>query len=171
MNKEIDDLKNSIWNEIKEVLKPGVDIGEFSNTLLYNEDVPRTIYNKKAVIPDLIFRKIIKSPNKDSDIYSVAIESLVIAACLKRNINDKYSIIFAKCYCALYFGRSENSSSQFEQLFFSTEFIKYFGIYYKWNSHDKKLKDFVQSMFYKIIEWSNDIKIHKSDIEDFKKKL
>ena len=171
MENEIESLKKSIWKEISNVLNPRFDIGEFSNEFLHNEDIPRIIYNNKSVIPDSIFKKIIQTPNKDSEIYSIALESLALAAFLRINSNEKYSIIFAKCYCALYFTRSESSSSQFEQIFFSTKFIELFGSSYKWNTDDIRLKEFVQSMFYKISKWSEDIDSHKNDIESFKKTL
>ena len=71
----------------------------------------------------------------------------------------------------MYFTRSESSSSQFEQIFFSTKFIELFGTSYKWNTDDIRLKEFVQSMFYKISKWSEDVGSHKNDIESFKKTL
>ena len=83
MDNEIESLKKSIWKEISNVLNPRFDIGEFSNEFLHNEDIPRIIYNNKSVIPDSIFKKIIQTPNKDSEIYSIALESLALAAFLR----------------------------------------------------------------------------------------
>ena len=57
------------------------------------------------------------------------------------------------------------------QIFFSTKFIELFGTSYKWNTDDIRLKEFVQSMFYKISKWSEDVDSHKNDIESFKKTL
>ena len=107
MENEIESLKKSIWKEISNVLNPRFDIGEFSNEFLHNEDIPRIIYNNKSVIPDSIFKKIIQTPNKDSEIYSIALESLALAAFLRINSNEKYYIKYYKIFILFIYNSSD----------------------------------------------------------------
>ena len=167
MENEIESLKKSIWKEISNVLNPRFDIGEFSNELLHNEDIPRIIHLGKPVIPDSIFYKISKIPNNDSELYVTAIESIGIAAGLKLGLNERFSVIFSRCYGCLYFKRNVSSSSQYEQIYFSSKFIKKFSINYNWNTKDRRLKKFIKIMFDKIFEWSIDSNKYNEDIAKF----
>ena len=167
MNIKINEIKESMWNETKESLELCADIGNFSSDLLHNEDIPRIIHLGKPVIPDSIFYKISKIPNNDSELYVTAIESIGIAAGLKLGLNERFSVIFSRCYGCLYFKRNVSSSSQYEQIYFSSKFIKKFSINYNWNVKDKRLKKFIKIMFDKIFEWSMDSNKYNKDIAKF----
>tara|TARA_Y100001970_G_scaffold115211_2_gene143579 strand:- start:1575 stop:2099 length:525 start_codon:yes stop_codon:yes gene_type:complete len=171
VNKNINETRLIIWNEIKESFSLCKDIGIFDPSGLCIEDIPRIIHKGKVVFPDSIFNKINKMPNKDSELYQFSLESLAILAGLKLNLDEKFSIILGKSYSCIYAKRSSNDSSQFEQLFFSSKFLKEFGVDYKWNIKDEKLKKFIKLMFNTILEWSINRKKHIKDINDFKNSL
>ena len=156
-----------MWNETRETLELCADIGNFSPDLLHNEDIPRMVHHGKRVIPDSIFYKISKTPNNDSELHVTAIESIGIAAALRIGLNEKFSIIFARCYGCLYFKRNISSSSQYEQSYFSSKFIRKFRTNYNWNTKDKKLKEFIKMMFNEILTWSLDLNKYNKDIAKF----
>ena len=106
-----------------------------------------------------------------SDLYSVIIQGLVTAGSLVLGLNTLYSVIFANCYCCIKFQKIEASRTQFEQVFFSTEFIKVFKVDYTWNQKDNELKKFIMHMFNVIRNWQDIPNKHESDILNFKKTL
>ena len=171
MNKPLVNFKKKIWFEIKENLALCGDIGEFSNNLIHNEDIPREIYEGKPVLPDFLFEKLIQSKKLDSDLHSVIVKGLVTAGCLILGLNTLYSAMFADCYCCIKFGKIESTTTQFEQVFFSTEFIKVFKVDYTWNMKDGELKKFIMHMFNVVKDWQDIPNKHESDILKFKKTL
>ena len=171
MNKTINQVKISLWTEIRESLKFCPNIGDFETSLLLNDDIPRIIYKGKVVISDSLFQKFHEYKNKDSDLFQVCLEALLIAAGLKLHLNEKFSIIFSKCYSSIYFKRCDNDSTQFEQLYFSTKFIDKFGVDYKWDNKDKRLQNFIMNMYKKLCDWKNDTENHRIDLKNFKESL
>lgn len=171
MTETINQIKISLWTEISESLKCCPNIGDFETSLLLNDDIPRIIYKGKVVISDSLFQKFDEYKNRDSDLFQVCLESLLIAAGLRLHLNEKFSIIFSKCYSCIYFKRSDNDSSQFEQLYFSTKFINKFGVDYRWDNKDERLQNFIMDMYKKLWDWKNDSEKHKIDLKNFKKNL
>ena len=160
-----------IWDDIKESFNDCGDIGFFDSSAICTDDIPRIIYKGKVVIPYSVLNKINKIRNKNSELYQFSIETLVIVAGLKLNLNEKFSIILGKCYSCIYGKRSTNDSSQFEQLFFSSKFIDEFGVEYQWDVKDKNLKKFIKTMFKTIMEWNRNTEKYQKDLAAFKKSL
>jgi len=171
MENKLTTTKRNIWNEVRESLILCGDVGEFKNSIIHNEDIPRLIYKGRAVLSDNLFKKFNLSNNVESDLFSVIYQGMVIAASLKLELNENYSVIFADCYCSIKFQRSENKSTQYEQVYFSKKFISMFSLNNKWDVKEKNLKIFIKDMYKTICNWQNNPFLHKEEIDSFKEEL
>ena len=171
MENKLKTTKKSTWDEIRESLILCGNIGEFEEDMIHNEDIPRLIYKGKAVLGDNLFRKFNLSNNVESDLFSAICQGMVIAASLRLGLNERYSIIFADCYCSIRFQRSENKSTQYEQVYFSKKFISMFSLNNKWNVRGKNLQIFIHDMYKTICNWQNNSSSHKKEINSFKEEL
>ena len=171
MKKILWDTKKNIWNEIRESLILCGNIGEFKDNIIHNEDIPRLIYKGKAVLSDNLFKKFNLPNSNGDDLFPTICQGMVVAASLKLGLNEQYSIIFADCYCGIKFKRSENKSTQYEQIYFSKKFISMFSLNNKWNVEEKDLQIFIKEMYKTVYEWQNDSLFHKEEIDSFKEEL